>query len=75
MPTAIGTTNAITVPARRIATANQVVGGALPPVWMSPMVGAVSGVAVGWMPNLAGAIVAGRVESAAQSRRPSPGLL
>ena len=58
---------------RIVAAMVQFWDGAVPPVVMNLSESAGQGVGVGWTPNLAGAIVAGRSERVAQSLSPSVG--
>lgn len=58
---------------RSVAAINQRRFGFVAPVSMLPIVGAGTGVGLGWMPNLAGAMVAGMTDMAAQIRSPLGG--
>ena len=49
--------------------------GVVAPVWILPMLGAGMGVGLGCMPNLAGAMVAGMTDRAAQIRSPLGGAV
>ena len=58
---------------RIVAAMVQFLGGAVPPASIVERGNVVPGVVVGWIPNLAAAIVAGRSDRVAQSLSPSVG--